>query len=123
MRVEFDPAHHVCIVEKEEGDPHFSGIHNAAGESRLLYHLKLHLNTLTDASGQHYDFIKKRMWRDGHLVDDMQQYLRERNTRRKDGRCLAVYNSFWQIEGADSFLNRHGKVTFRVEDIGEDIKP
>jgi hypothetical protein len=35
---------HSCIVTKEPGDPHFSGRINAAGESRLLYHIKKILN-------------------------------------------------------------------------------
>ena len=68
MKVTIDG--HVCTVTKEPGDPHFSGVVNAAGESRLLYHIKNILNT------QDYDLIKKRAYKDGHLLSDMQQYLR-----------------------------------------------
>jgi hypothetical protein len=55
------------------------------------------------------------MWRDGHMMDDMQQYLRERDTK---GRCLAIWNGSFAIEGANDILNREGVVTLAVEDIG-----
>lgn len=98
-----------CIVTRESGDKRFYGHRNAAGESNLLYAIKLNLNR------QGYDFIKKRMWRDGHMVDDMQQYLRERNTK---GKCLAIYNGSFAIEGANDILNRDGIVRLTVSDIG-----
>ena len=60
------------VVTREEGDPRFSGVKNGAGESRLLYHIKNILNA------QGYDLIKKRMHKDGHLMDNLQQYLRTR---------------------------------------------
>lgn len=42
-----------CTVTREPGDPRISGgAHNAAGESRLLYHVKLALNA------QGFNFIK-----------------------------------------------------------------
>ena len=62
----------------------------AKGESRLLYYLKNWLN----ANG--WDLIKKRMWRDGHLMDDMQQYLRSRK-----GGAVMIYNNRWAIEGIE----------------------
>ena len=98
-----------CVIEHEEGDRKHYGIRNAAGESSLLYALKTHLN----AKG--YDFIKKRMWKDGHMVDDMQQYLRER--KPVNGRQLGIYNGRWAIEGADEELNRTGETRLVVEDL------
>ena len=99
-----------CLIEQEPGDKRYYGIRNAAGESNLLYAIKNHLN----AKG--YDFIKKRMAKDGHMVDDMQQYLRER--KPVSGRQLAIYNRAWAIEGADETLNRTGRVDLIVMDIG-----
>ncbi|MCK5604428.1 hypothetical protein KAR91_21235 [Candidatus Pacearchaeota archaeon] len=94
-----------CIVTKEKGDCYFSGVRNAAGESRLLYHLKKHLNA------QGYDLIKKRMAKDGHMVDSLQQYLRSRLINK---RSIAIYNMAWAIEGADEILNRDGQVKLVV---------
>lgn len=110
MKVEL--GEHSCTVTREPGDPRIAGGPlNAAGESRLLYHVKLALNS------QGYDFVKKRMWKDGHMVADLQQYLRERNQRR--ARVLAIYNGSWQIEGADEIYNHAGSVTLTVEDLAK----
>lgn len=100
---------HSCIVTKEPGDPRFSGVVNAAGESRLLYHVKNILN----ARG--YDLIKKRAYKDGHLLDDMQQYLRTRKPSGDPKKDIYVYSSFFAIEGADEVLNRKGQVCLTVE--------
>lgn len=108
MRVQLDE--HKLTVTREPGDIRFSGVQNGAGESRLLHHVKLALNE------QGWDFIKKRMWKDGHLMDDTQQYLRER--KATDGVQLAIYNGRWQIEGAEEILNRTGSVDFIVANIG-----
>ena len=98
-----------CIVEREPGDPKFHGVTNAAGESRLLHHVKRELNK------QGFDFVKKRMWKDGHLVDNLQQYLRER--RPVDGRVLAIYNDAWAIRGAEVDFNA-GRASLAATDIG-----
>jgi hypothetical protein len=106
MKIEL--TDYACTVTKEPGDPHFSGVVNAAGESRLLYHIKKILNA------QGYDLIKKRMWKDGHLMDDMQQYLR---TRKKSGdpkKDIYIWNGCWAIQGANDYLNRDGHVILRV---------
>jgi hypothetical protein len=105
MKVKLDLKSHSCIVTQEKGDPRCSGVKNAAGESRLLHHIKLELQK------QGHDVIKKRMWKDGHLVDEMQQYIVTRST--KGG--FMVYNDQWARWGAEEELNRVGKVTLRVE--------
>lgn len=101
-----------CTVHYEGGDPLFHGTKNAAGESRLLYHVKQALKA------QGYDFVKKRMYKDGHMVSEMQQYLRERNFRNKK-RCLVIYNDHWAIEGAEVDFNLQGKTTLRVINVSE----
>ena len=102
-----------CVVTREPGDARFSGMANGAGESRLLHHVKLALKA------QGYDMIKKRMHKDGHLVDDMQQYLRERKPR--NGRQLAIYNEHWAIMGAEEVLNRDGVVALACDNIAATI--
>lgn len=88
-----------CLtVTREDTDQKFYGIINGAGESKLLYAIKNELNRMG------YDLIKKRMWKDGHLVDDMQQYLR---TRKKGaGKAdIYIYSNFWAIRGANEDFN------------------
>ena len=104
MRVEW--REHSIVVHREDGDPKFYGVQFAAGESRFLHHLKKHLN---ETEG--LDLIKKRMWKDGHLMDEMQQYLRSRS--KKEG--IMLYNGAWQIEGAEVPWNKHGKTILLLE--------
>lgn len=57
-------------------------------ESTLLHHVKLAL------IAQGFDVIKKRMWKDGHMMgSDNMQYIRSRkiNPTRVDKRLDAVY--------------------------------
>lgn len=93
-------------ITRENGDKKYYGIANGAGESKFFHDLKKELNK------QGYDLIKKRMWKDGHLVDDMQQYLR---TRKKGaGKAdIAIYSTFWAIRGANEDFN-NGEVTLCV---------
>lgn len=95
------------VVIREETDPKYYGILNGAGESKLLHAIKQELNK------QGYDLIKKRMWKDGHLMDDMQQYLR---TRKKGaGKAdIYIYSGFWAVRGANDDFNE-GEVELNVE--------
>ena len=97
-----------CTVTREPGDPKYYGVRNAAGESALLYAVKNQLNQTHDLG-----LIKKRMWRDGHMVDDMQQYLRNADA------SIAIYNTFWQIRGANDDFNK-GEVIFAVTNLKAD---
>ena len=96
-------------VKREPNDPKFYGVQNAAGESNFLYWLKNILN-----ADYGYDLIKKRMWKDGHMVDDMQEYLRTRSPR-SEGPKVAIYNHRWAIEGLEQPWNGLGEVTLAVE--------
>jgi len=100
---------HYCEVIRESDDIVFSGICNAAGESRLLYHVKKILNN------RGYDLIKKRMAKDGHLVSDTQQYLRTRKPSGDPKKNLCIYNTEWCINGADFYFRKNGRVLLRVE--------
>ena len=96
-------------VKREPNDPKFYGVQNAAGESNFLYWLKNILN-----ADYGYDLIKKRMWKDGHMVDDMQQYLRT-HTPESSGPKVAIYNPRWAIEGAEKAWDMDGEVTLAIE--------
>jgi len=100
------------VVTREKGDPMFYGTQRAAGESRLLYHLRDWLN----AHG--HDFIKKPMWKDGHMVDEMQQYLRTRSPKSK-GLHAMIYNSSWAIRGANDDWNKDGCVTLAMASLDD----
>jgi hypothetical protein len=94
------------IVKREETDPKYYGVKNGAGESKLLHAIKTQLNK------EGYDLIKKRMWKDGHLVDDMQQYLR---TRKKGAGKADIYivSGIWALRGLDEDFNK-GEAVFNV---------
>lgn len=99
-------------VEREEGDPKFYASRSSWGsaESRLLYHIKQRLVAMG------YDFIKKRMWRDGHLTDESQQYLRARTPKAvKVGEIWAVYFGSYMVLDAAHEFNRGAKVLYNVE--------
>ena len=102
MRLEF--KNDALIATKEDSDPKYYGTINAAGESRLLYAIKKQLND------RGFDLIKKRMWRDGHLVPDLQQYLRARKPTGYKDEDIALYNTSWEIDGLNDRFNAGGCV-------------
>lgn len=106
MKLEMSGA--TLKVIKEPEDPKFSGKVNAKGESRLLYHIKNILNT------QGYDLIKKRMCKDGHLVDGMQQYLRARKRSNDPLKDIYIWNHAWQVKGAEEDFNEYGQACLSV---------
>ncbi len=98
MKIEFHDSY--ILVFREAGDKAYYGVKNAAGESALLYAIKKILNS------QGYDLIKKRMHKDGHMVADMQQYLRTRKLSGDLDKDIFISNSRWDIEGAEVEYNR-----------------
>ena len=97
---------HSCEVMREQGDQKFYGNFNAAGESQLLYHIQQKLISMG------YPVIKKRMCKDGHMVDEMQQYI---ITRKGFEPSFCIYNSNWAIRGANDEYNNDGGVYLTVE--------
>ena len=92
------------IVKREEHDPKFYGAVNAAGESIFLYHIKNLLNKYLNCNGSIH-WIKKRMCRDNHLVDELQQYIRTAKPVRCVGGYIVLYNDHWAINGLDEDFN------------------
>lgn len=105
MKITFDG--NGLTLTREEGDPKFYGLRNGKGESNLLHYLKTELNK------RGFDLIKKRMWKDGHLVDDMQQYLRTRNQSSKTPH-IYIYSHMWAVRGLESDWN-DGKVEVSMD--------
>ena len=105
MKIEFKDGH--CIATREPGDPKYYGTRNGAGESRLLAAIRDKLNAEVN------DLIKKRMAKDGHLVDDLQQYIRTRK-KSSQGLQVMIYSSFWALRGANDDWNERGDVWLSV---------
>jgi len=119
------------ICKREEKDPKFYGIKEAKGESNFLYFIKTHLNKMIeknkflirDKNTVIYipnipTFIKTRMWKDGHLVDDMQQYLRSKKPffhNETQKKCMiCIYNNYWGINGIEEDWN-NGEAVLSME--------
>lgn len=98
-----------CVVTKEPGDKIRVINREARGESTLLHHIKKILN----ARG--YDLIKKRMWKDGHMMDGMQQYLRTRKPSGDPKKDIYIWNGMWNAQGADYYLKEDGVVNLMME--------
>ena len=94
-------------VYRQPGDKNFyGGNRDAKGESAFLHALKLKLIELG------YDVIKKRMWKDGHMVDEMQQYIRSRNKKCPGG--FAICSPHFAIRGLDEVWNSGDPVVLQV---------
>jgi hypothetical protein len=71
MIVKFNLADYKIEVIKEAGDKRYKRGY-ALPESGFLY------DVMQELKSQGYDVIKKRMAKDGHMMDDTQQYIRTR---------------------------------------------
>jgi hypothetical protein len=104
-----------CIVQREKGDRGFYGQAGSAWggmESNLLHHVKLKINSKGN------DIIKKRMHKDGHLVDELRQYLRARNIKKlKPGDLYCIYDKKYNIRNSAEDYNAGAEVHLAVERI------
>lgn len=96
MQVILNFEKHSCIVRKEDRD------FKIYSDSLLLHRVKKELYK------QGHNVIKKRMWKDGHLVSDSEHYIRE----RKGEFCIWWPN--YAVEFAFKDFNK-GQVILRVE--------
>lgn len=106
---------------REDGDRNYkpTGKHGNSwgdGESNFLYHLqqKIQSGEVENWGDLPTDVIKKRMWKDGHLVDVMQLYIRSRKPVKTEGDgklYLAIWNTNWAISGLNDDWNEDGEVS------------
>jgi hypothetical protein len=109
MKVELDFKQGICKITKENGDPYFKNTNWSDAESTFLHYVKKELIK------QGYDIIKKRMWKDDHMVDDRQQYVRTRKwtvNGNEDEFC--IYNNFYSILNAGEEFNEKGEYILNV---------
>ena len=98
MKVDVDRPNHTVHVIREDSDP------KIYRESAFFHKVKVKMQE------QGYDVIKKLAWKDGHMIDDSQHYIRE----RKGKWCV------WYPEYALRFVytdyNDEGKVDLQLVD-------
>lgn len=82
-------------------------------ESLLLHHVKLQLSKWMKK-----DFIKKLMWKDGHLVADTCHYIRERKGTPKW--LMAIWDDQYAIRSLCDEWNKNGQIKLRVENLNAD---
>lgn len=117
MNIKVDSSY-VTFV-REDSDPKFYGAQQAKGESGLFHWLKQQIAMKHHDLPLNFpkDWIKKRMWKDGHMVSELQQYLRTRKpiSIAEDGTLLhlCMYNGHWAIRGAEEDWNE-GSVTLSM---------
>ncbi len=97
-----------CRITKEKGDPTYTTSEWGTAESALLYRVK---NQLNDDG---YDLIKKRAYKDGHMVDDNMAYLRTRGPTSK-GPAVYIYNDKFSLHDAGREYSKKGVVDLFVE--------
>lgn len=114
---------HLGVIA-ENTDPKFYGTYHAKGESQLLHHIRKAWNSkIGTFKNPHFNFklIKKRMWKDGCLVDDLQQYLRSEKPVKTDENgnklFLALWNTHWAICGLNDDFNK-GSATLQMDFVG-----
>jgi len=108
MKVVLNLKSHTCTVTKEKGDPRFKRSEWASAESTFLHHVKKELIK------QGHDVIKKRMAKDGHMMDDLQQYIRTRGPK-SPAPHICIYNGSYAIYDAGERFNEDGEMTLHVE--------
>ena len=99
MKIEL--KENILNITREKGD-------KWQGESELLHNIKKALN------GKGFDFIKKLMWKDGHLVDDRQHYIRARKLPAKAGEIESIWDTSWQIRGTHEPYNAFETLTLAI---------
>lgn len=82
-------------------------------ESHLLYRLKIELGL------EGYDFIKKLMCKDGHMVDSSQHYLRARNKKETRGTrgILFIVDDKYSIRDSAKEFNKGELVCFLIQKV------
>lgn len=87
-------------VVREPSDP------RPSNESHLLHMVKKTLIAMG------FDVIKKRMWKDGHMVSDYCQYIRSRNVKAPD--AFMVWDDQYCVRDLAVDFRRKGVVTLRL---------
>lgn len=106
------------LVTKEKGDKGFYDGSWGSGESRLLYKVQQWLNKNKPIGGDVH-WIKKRMYKDNHMVSEQQLYIRTQKPvkleEHEEKVVIAFWNAHWQIKGLNDDFNQNGKAEIQME--------
>lgn len=105
MQIRID---HSLLVTKEPADRRY------CTESNFLHAIKVKLQEMG------YDVIKKRMWKDGHMVSDYCQYIRSRLT--SDKRFFGIWDDRYAVRMLHEDWNKYGEVSLAIAGV-ENCKP
>lgn len=112
MKIELED--NTIVVTKEKGDKNYKRTGKQSGwttdpEGTLLYHVQKWLNENYTFACKKIRWIKKRMNKDGHLVDEYQQYIRtSKPVPCLDGGTIAFSNWHYDITGLNDDFNNDG---------------
>jgi hypothetical protein len=106
MRAVFSQTY--VVFHREVGDRRYYGVRRAAGEHALFHAIRVFLNS------HGFSVIKKRAWKDGHLLDDYQPYVRARSPRVGIPH-IAIWNGLYALRGTNEAWNKEGKVILLLE--------
>lgn len=126
--MKFKLSGNTLTVIRETGDPKFYCGSWGNAESRFLYHVKQALNKskrdIEKIGNGHsiprIKFIKKRMWKDGNMVDESQQYLRTKTYVGKQSCLVKPITNPLVFEDENVYFilyNNH----WAISDLGEDF--
>ena len=107
------------VVTKEAGDKNYKRTGKQTGwtadpEGTLLYHVQKWLNANFAFACRKIHWIKKRMCKDGHLVDEYQQYIRTSKPVPCVGGFIAFHNWHYAITGLNDDFNDDGVAKIRM---------
>lgn len=100
MKIKIEGRSMVLTREKSDKRP--------SSDSHLLYTLKKVLNLKPG-----YDLVKVRMWKDGHLTNDTQQYLRSRRLTPGTEHVM-IYHERYMVENAAKEFWSRGSVMLKI---------
>ncbi len=86
------------------------------GESQFLAHLKRAIEAeeaMLAPANPTYSLIKKRMHKDGHMVDERQQYLRTAKMH-KGQPYVMIYNDHWALRSLADDWREDGRAVLAV---------
>lgn len=120
MKIEYDHKNREIVVTKEPGDRKYPATGKQTGwttdpEGTLLYHVQKWLNEHFIFCCRKIRWIKKRMCKDGHLVDEYQQYIRTSKPVPCIGGTIAFSNWHYAITGLNDDFNKDGKAVIHME--------
>lgn len=82
---------------------------------------KLNLMGVLPPNGQgNIRWIKKKMWKDGHITDNSRYYVREQRKGNGNQRMLAIHDPDYAIRSLSDSLRTEGSVRLTITDLSKE---